>query len=269
MNRLLLVPLLLASASAGAIVIRHDVPDSRYIVPDSAFAALVDLAHEGHGVLIAPQWVVTAAHATQWHPVTEVMIDGTCVAVAQVFVHPGYRKFPDALASGDAKPAMEFLAGSDDIALIKLAKPVTGIKPVALYEGRHELGRTVVLYGKGAAGDGRAGQAVGPNRTVLRRAENVVTAVQERWLVYAFDSGRAAEPLEGTLGNGDSGGPVLIRDRGEWQLAGLASWKEAHGQLDEFRPGLYGQRAYQVRISHYLPWIRATIESNGDSHRKI
>jgi hypothetical protein len=267
MKHLVFILLLLASAAASAIVIRDDVPDSRYVVPESSLAALVDLAHEGHGVLIAPQWVVTAAHATQWHPVTEVMLEGECLKVEQVFVHPGYRRLPDALAAGDAKPAMELLAGSDDIALIKLAKPVAGIEPVALYRARDELGHKVVLYGKGATGNGRTGQGEGPNRTVLRRAENVISAVEDRWLVYTFDAGRAALPLEGTLGNGDSGGPVLLRHHGRWELAGLASWKVAQGKLSEFRPGLYGQRSYQVRISHYVPWIEATMKAPARSAR--
>ena len=63
MLRLLLLALLALPLSAGAIVIRDDVDDSMYRVPASELAALVDLPGEGHGVLIAPQWVVTAAHA--------------------------------------------------------------------------------------------------------------------------------------------------------------------------------------------------------------
>jgi hypothetical protein len=190
------------------------------------------------------------------------MLNGECLPVEQVIVHPGYKQLPDALASGAAEPAMRFLAGSDDIALIKLAKPVSGVAPLRLYAGSSELGRTVVIYGRGATGTGLAGQNAGPNRTELRRAENVVAAVEDRWLVYSFDRGPAGRPLEGMLGNGDSGGPVLLRHHGRWELAGLSSWKYASGKLADFRPGLYGQRSYQVRISHYLPWIRATIDGS-------
>jgi hypothetical protein len=259
MKRLLLLPLLLVSLGVHAIVIRDDVPDEEYRVEASAFPALVDLPHEGHGVLIAPQWVLTAAHATQWHPITAVMLNGECLPVEQVIVHPGYLRLPESLTSGDAEPAMRFLAGSDDIALIKLAKPVSGTKPVALYSGHAELGKPVVLFGKGATGNGRSGQMEGSNRTELRRAENVVSAVQDRWLVYGFQPGPPAPRHLGILGNGDSGGPVLLRHNGRWELAGLASWKYATGSLASFHPGLYGQQNYQVRVSHYLAWIRAVL----------
>lgn len=62
MIRVLLLILLAASSTASAVVIRHDVDDSKYRVPASEFPALVDMPGEGHGVLIAPQWVITAAH---------------------------------------------------------------------------------------------------------------------------------------------------------------------------------------------------------------
>src|SRR3546814_21067247 len=63
MTRYLLLALLAISSTASAVVIRSDVDDAEYQIPASAFPALVDMPGEGHGVLIAPQWVVTAAHA--------------------------------------------------------------------------------------------------------------------------------------------------------------------------------------------------------------
>lgn len=264
MGRWIVLTLVLASLSARAVVIRDDVPDARYRVPVSALPALVDLPHEGHGVLIAPRWVVTAAHTTQWHPITAVMLGGECLAVEQVIVHPGYRKLPDELAAGDAGGAMAFLADSDDIALIRLAKPVTGIRPIPLYADNDELRRRVLIFGKGATGNGRVGQEAGPNRTVLRRAENVISAVESRWLVYTFDARSGALPLEGTLGNGDSGGPLLLKAHGRLELAGLSSWKFVQGDVAKFQPGHYGQRSYQVRISHYLPWIRGVMETTNN-----
>jgi hypothetical protein len=55
--------LLAVSAAVGAVVTRADVEDAKYRIPTSVFPALVDMPGEGHGVLIAPQWVVSAAHA--------------------------------------------------------------------------------------------------------------------------------------------------------------------------------------------------------------
>lgn len=249
--------LLLAFApAAGAIVIRDDVPDTRYRAAPEDFPALVDLPHEGHGVLIARQWVVTVAHAVQGSDVTEICLADRPRAVAEVILHPAYRRPDKSLESGDAAPLIAAIQASDDIAMIRLAEPVEDVKPVALFRGNGEAGRLAMLFGAGASGDGRRGQDMqSSNRTVLRRAYNRIVQAQGRWLTYRFDSGSAALPLEGMLGNGDSGGPVLIRQGGSWKLAGLASWKLVRGQLADFRPGLYGQTGYQVRLSHYADWM--------------
>lgn len=252
---------------AYAIVIRHDVPDARHRVADDAFPALADLPGEGHGVLIAPQWIATAAHAVSWQPVTQAMVNGKPRAVDRIVVHSGYRKLPDALANGPTDALMAFLAASDDIALIRLAEPVRDVRLVALNDRDDELGKRVVLYGKGATGNGRDGQQAGRNRTELRRAYNRVSAVEPHWLVYEFDADARADALEGVLGNGDSGGPVLLQRRGRTVLAGLASWKHWRGDMATFRAGVYGQAFYQVRISHYAPWIREVVAADSGQAR--
>ena len=65
----------------------------------------------------------------------------------------------------------------------------------------------------------------------------------------------AALPLEGSTGNGDSGGPALIEVDGQWRLAGLASWKFLPGDVRTARPGQYGHTFCNVRLSHYSDWI--------------
>jgi hypothetical protein len=263
MRRSTLSLLLLAATSAHAVVIRHDVDDAAYRVPETELAALVDMPHEGHGVLITPQWIVTAAHTTQWHPVTEVKLHGECRKVAQVVVHPGYKALPAELQTGDVGRVMAFLAGSDDIALIKLAEPATDVTPVALYRASDERGKPVKLVGKGGTGDGREGQK-SPNRTLLRRAFNTVSNAEGRWVDYVFDTGAAAVPLEGMGGNGDSGSPLLVDVGGQWQLAGLAAWKyqDVQGKAADTRAGVYGQTSKNVRISHYADWIGSVMATD-------
>jgi len=265
MARLFLLALLLmVSSAADAIVIRHDVDDSSYRIPASGFPALVDMPGEGHGVLIAPQWVLTAAHTLPQHSEPrQVVINGVPRDVERVVVHAGYKTLPQelidqAMASGEAMLIVVFLASSDDIALLRLTRPVTDVSPVALYKGSDEPGRIAKIVGKGATGTGDTGHDPGgPNRTELRRAFNRITSAYDRWVCYVFDEPPSALPLEGMLGNGDSGGPVLIQAGDQWLLAGLASWKVLQGNVMTARPGRYGQTACNVRLSHYIDWIES------------
>lgn len=264
MIRGLLLLLLAVSSSASAIVIRDDVEDSTYRVPASEFPALVDLPGEGHGVLVAPQWVVTAAHAVSWQPeIRQVSVNGKPLDVERLVIHPGHRKPPQALldqalATWDWTLFRVLLASSDDIALIKLARPVEDVAPVAMNTSDGEFDQTVTIVGKGATGNGVTGyEFSGSHRTALRRAHNTVTSADGRWLCYVFDKPSDALPLEGGSGSGDSGGPVLIQSGEGWVVAGLTSWSDP--QSSDRTPGHYGQITCNVRLSHYADWIEGVI----------
>ncbi|HVH34628.1 MAG TPA: trypsin-like serine protease [Tahibacter sp.] len=262
-----LFALLAISSTAGALVIRDDVDDRKYQVPASTFPALADFPGEGHGVLIAPQWVVTAAHVVASQHVMEITIGGASRAVGRVVIHPGYKTLPgalvdEALASGDGAKIAEFLATSDDIALVKLRSSVDDVKPAVLFRGDDEIGQNVQLLGKGASASGIDGESPHlSHRTLLRRAYNVISDADARWIRYTFDAPGTALPLEGMTGSGDSGGPVLIRKNRQWQLAGLASWRYARGDL--LHPGRYGDDGNNVRISRYVAWIES-VTSGGE-----
>ena len=265
MLRLTLFFLLALSTSATAVVIRDDVNDAQYRAAASQFPQLVDLPTEGHGILIAPQWVVTAAHAVAWQSkVDVVVVNGSPHRVEKVIFHAGYKKLPQALISaamksGDATATMEFLASSDDVALLKLVAPVNDVSPARIFRGA-TTGKQIQILGKGATGTGATGHHPhGPNRTDLRRAFSNVTTTKGRWLSYQFRRPPDALPLEGTAGNGDSGGPLLITQGEGWQLAGLTSWKHVEGNVADFRPGQYGNVNYAVRLAHYVDWIEATM----------
>lgn len=261
---LLALPLAsIALSAANAILIRHDVTDTAYRIPTSEFPALVDLPHEGHGILISDQWIVTAAHTTQFHPVKVVMLNGRARSVEKVIVHPGYKSGPKVPPKGDQAPFMVFRASIDDIALIKLSQPVNDVAPVGMYRASDEQGKLGKLYGKGATGDGLNGQDMhSPRQFILRRAYNKIASADGRWLTYRFDPGAQGHHLEGTTGGGDSGGPLLIEVDGKWTLAGLTAWQFATGDISDFKPGLYGQVNYLARISHYAKWIDSVMAAH-------
>ncbi|WP_226642289.1 S1 family peptidase [Microbulbifer variabilis] len=271
MIRFMLLVLFFVSSSVYAIVIRDDVDDSKYRVPGSEYPALADIPGEGHGILIAPQWIITAAHAVTWRP-EQIVLNGKSRNIERLIIHSGYKKpseelLDHALATWEWTLFAVLLSSSDDIALLKLAQPVTDVSPVAIYKGDNEFGQSVKIIGKGATGTGVTGYDFhDSHRTELRRAENKVTSAHGRWFCYVFDAPPEALALEGSEGNGDSGGPIIIQTDDDWLLAGLTSWTAPQGTT-RTPPGQYGQISCNVRLSHYKEWIGNMISERSKADR--
>lgn len=259
---------LIGLAPAHAIIMRHDVDQSRYLVLGHEHSAgLVNIAlvsrdgspllFNGMGTLIAPNWVLTAAHVAQ--PLAErvargphyVFVKGRGYRVAQVIIHPGYD--PNTVAN--------------DIALVRLESPVRNPEPVCLYEGSDELGKVVILVGSGVQGDGATGPLMDNPDGALRGATSTVTGVRPseiEWVFRAPDAG--ATPLEGISGPGDSGGPALIEANGRTCIAGVSSYQRSGAEAADPNAGPLDQPPFEghfgvvevyMRVSHYLPWIRS------------
>ncbi|WP_020401434.1 trypsin-like serine protease [Kordiimonas gwangyangensis] len=256
--------ILIHAIPAHAEVRRHDKPAAAY-QPSAAPSYLIDMPHEGSGILVAPNWVATVAHTIFYDYVGKTIeIGGQPYQMEKLVFHPGWRTDMPDLSDGDAAPLMTFLANRDDIVLIKLATDVTDREPISVYSGTNEVGQTVTIYGRGAKGNGLTGEDLPTKQDrMLGYFQNVIEDADERWLRFDFDApgeNSDALELEGMFGSGDSGGPSVIVKDGKPYALGLSSWQVYEGLLADFKGGLYGRTAVQVRLSAYKDWIDATIQ---------
>jgi secreted trypsin-like serine protease len=239
---LFLIIIYLISISSNAIVIRHDVADSKYSANVNDFPALATFYVDGaHGTLIHPKWVVTAAHATFCiAPNTLVMINGITRSIKQLYVHPNYTP-----------------GKSHDIALVELNEPVLDVKPATIYMKNNELDKEIWFIGIGGTGNGLVGETIdnAQNNGVLRKAQNTIMEVEGPLIKFTFNKGKDALPLEGVSGGGDSGGPAYLKSNESFEILGISSRPE--GTFSKI--GIYGIREVYTRISFFRPWINKVI----------
>lgn len=264
MKKIILI-LTLASFSLEcfSIVTKHDVVKEKYLaekMPDY----LIDMPGEGHGVLIKPNWIVTVAHLIfSDYTGKELTIHGNKYKIEKVIIHSNAKKPESSLFEGDAKPLMDFMKTTSDIALIKLAENVSHVSPIPLYLNSDERGQIITAFGKGSTGNGKTGSIFETKRKkILRKMSNRVESAEENWISITLDNNDKALELEGIDGSGDSGGPLIINQNGKSYLAGLFSWDYVEGDLKSFKHGLYGGKSYQVRISSYANWINQQIKND-------
>ena len=100
----------------------------------------------GSGTLIAPGWVLTAAHATELAPAEQLRftVGGRTYTGAQTYEHPLWR-------------GTNRITEGYDIALIRLEEDVFGVNPASLYRGSEITGRNAMLVGAGLVGYGDSG----------------------------------------------------------------------------------------------------------------
>lgn len=260
--KIVMVLLLIATVFESlAVVMRHDV-DPKLYQPTSTPSYYVDMPHEGSGVLIAPQWILSAAHVIYYdgYEGKEITVAGKTHVIEKVIIHPDYQTPKEELLSGDAKPLLDFLYQRSDLVLIKLTEPVIHVEPVARFYGSDEVGRLTRSYGSGATGTGLSGEIIATKtKRELHVFENRIEATSERHLTMRFDRGEAALAIEGIHGSGDSGGPTVTRIDGIDYLVGIQSFRDFHGDLKDFKGGLYGSSSVLCRVSAFNQWIDQTI----------
>ena len=167
---------------AHAVLVRHDRPDSLYREFSRDYAPVLGNLGGAVGTLVGDRWVVTAAHvALNVSPFSRSFrIGAESVPISDIYIYPGFSKKKNA-AGGD-----ELDLEVPDLALVRLARPVTGVTPARLHRDRDEVGRTIVVAGNGATGTGESGPT--NEDGVLRAATNVVEEVSGRYFAFSFSA---------------------------------------------------------------------------------
>ena len=214
------------------------------------------------GALIAPNWVLTAAHCTfawtrRWpfEPDVYALIDTTRLAepgprirVTAVIPHPDY----------DPRQRR------NDLALVRIdAKGQTAGKAITLVgpPPSEETGDIGHILGWGVSNTApeqrRQSETLQLLQTVVRSRESCFSASR-----YPQLRGTGTFCASSLLHFHDTcyrfgGGPFFLRNnKGERYLAGLVSWPAVCPPVKD------RMNAY-LDVQHYVPWIKTTIQANG------
>jgi hypothetical protein len=204
--------------------------------------------------IIAPDWVVTAAHCTQND-------NGTNIPASQMSIVVGAEN-PSSSTQGKKYLISEAIAHENfnnstlenDIAVLKVngvinypnALPIKLVSPSDLADGATVPGVMTWVTGWGLT-------SVTPNvfPTKLQKVQLPIVSNAQASVVWS--SIPVTDMMAGYLNgnkdacNGDSGGPLVVPVLGEYKLAGIVSWGSSACNT-------YG--AY-TRVSLFLDWIKS------------
>lgn len=206
------------------------------------------------GTLIAPQWVVTAAHCVRKRLYVRLgehnleNKEGTEqeYRVVQVFMHPEYD--PETV--------------DNDIALLKLSSPAVLDKHVQLAclpKQNAPLPQDKLCT---ILGWGKENHMATHGTEVLKEAKVPIVDIKNCLGVYEdyyitgnmFCAGYRRGRVDSCAG--DSGGPLLCEANNRWHIYGITSFGEGCG-----RKGKYGIYA---KVPNYITWIETTMAENFD-----
>lgn len=263
---------------ANAGVRRADVSDSSFLnlAASSLYDSVGKLTYSvgsssylASGVLISPEWVLTAGHVVGGNNyqggginnLTFSLNSGSSVlsfAASEWYTHPGW-----SYTQGD------FFSGYD-LGLIRLGSSVSTIQAASLYLSESLEIQPGTMVGYGSTGTGSTGYQGGTAGT-KRAGQNMIDAqgdgvtIASSILFADFDQpGTSAKnvvgsdvalPLEYLIAPGDSGGGLFVTENQQTFLVGITSF--TWGILDGVANSSYGDVAGFTSTTSQLGWIHS------------
>ena len=249
LSTLLLIIFLSASQASKLRIIGGTEVDAS----DSKWEFIVSLRYNNNhycgGSLIAAQWVLTAAHC--WHdkdgnPYSlDTQYDRIAIndynlsqqilyPIEEIFIHPDY----------------DPITMDNDLTLLKLTTPITGITPIIL---DHSSPLTAGLESWVAGwGTMTSGSADYPENLMQVMTPIIdFSTCSDFYGEYLTTNMLCAGYAEGGKDScqGDSGGPLISDNNGEWVQSGIVSW--GAGCAEPNQPGVY------TKVQNYISWIES------------
>lgn len=260
-------------STAMSSTIRDDKSDQDYqnLADNAAYSGvgkvfnmpIAGMGSAGSGTLIAPQWVLTAAHMVNTAAFDSTIGFSINNILYNVDSYTYYNSYMGTESGGD-------------LALLHLSTPVYGVTYATLYNGPTAdlLGLTGTYVGYGTTGTGSTGNvdAYGTKRAVQNVIDALGNQISGSWptstLISDFDAPGSigasvnrtglSMPLdfEGLIAKGDSGGAMFVEIDDIIYLAGVISFV---GHYDGTPNSNYGDISGTISIADYASWITANV----------
>lgn len=206
------------------------------------------------GSIVAPGWVLTAAHCVDKLAITDLMVvaglhdldaaGGERIRVARIYVRADFKEVA----------RKQKIVSFNDLALLQLAKPTT-LPPISLAEvGADMDAADARVTGWGATAPRTSTDTKGPMLRVLQGVDlrlvpdaDCNDPVSYDGLINATMLCAGHKMLQRDACNGDSGGPLTGLVGGRRTLLGVVSWGDGCAQPEKF--GVY------ARVNAFRPWI--------------